>query len=148
MKALLQRVKDASVKVGEEVIGSIGNGLVVFIGVSRYDTEEDAYYLARKVTGLRIFSDRDDRFNFSAVEKEAELLIVSQFTLLADTRKGRRPSFVDAASPVEAERLFERFVEAVSTAGIRVATGRFGHHMMVEICNDGPVTVLIDSSDR
>ena len=148
MKALLQRVKDASVRVNDEVVGSIGNGLVVFIGVSRYDTESDACYLARKVTGLRIFSDRDDRFDLSAIEIGAELLVISQFTLLADTRKGRRPSFIDAAPPVEAERLFEGFVEAVNATGLRVSTGRFRHHMTVQIRNDGPVTVLVDSSDR
>lgn len=148
MKALLQRVKDASVKVGDEVVGSIKIGLAVFIGVSRYDTKEDADYLARKVTGLRIFSDSDDRFNLSALDIGADVLVVSQFTLLADTRKGRRPSFIDAAPPAEAEELFERFMEAVRATGVRVATGRFGEHMMVEIKNDGPVTVLIDSSDK
>ena len=145
MKALLQRVSRASVTVGNEVAGEIERGLVVFLGVANGDTEKDAEYLAQKVVNLRIFADDDGKFNLSALDVSAELLIVSQFTLLADTRKGRRPSFIDAAPPELADELFVYFVEQAKAAGLKVATGRFQTYMQVEIHNDGPVTIMMDS---
>ncbi len=148
MKALLQRVSGASVSVANEVVGRIGGGLVVFVGVADGDTERDAQYLAQKTVSLRIFSDEEGRFNLSALDIKGELLVVSQFTLLADTRKGRRPSFVEAAPPAQAEKLFEQFVEQVVASGLRVETGRFQQYMQVEIHNDGPVTILLDSRDK
>jgi len=147
VKALLQRVSGASVSVAGEVVGSIGRGLVVFIGVASGDTEKDAQYLAQKLVNLRIFADQKEKFNLSALDIKAELLLVSQFTLLADARKGRRPSFTDAAPPAEAEKLFERFVEGVKASGLKVATGHFQQYMQVEIHNDGPVTIMLDSKD-
>ena len=147
MKALLQRVTGASVSVGGEVVGSIGRGLVVFVGVAQGDTEKDAQFLAQKTVNLRIFADEDGRFNLSALDIKGELLVVSQFTLLADTRKGRRPSFVEAAPPAQAEGLFEQFVEQAGATGLKVATGRFQQYMQVEIHNDGPVTIMLDSRE-
>ena len=148
MKALLQRATKASVSVASEVVGRIGRGLVVFVGVASGDTEKDAQYVAQKTVSLRIFSDEEGRFNLSALDIKGELLVVSQFTLLADTRKGRRPSFVEAAPPVQAEEIFERFVEQVRATGLRVETGRFQQYMQVEIHNDGPVTILLDSKGK
>ena len=148
MKALLQRVTRASVSVAGEVVGKIGRGLVVFVGVASGDTEKDAQYLAQKTVSLRIFSDEEGRFNLSALDIKGELLVVSQFTLLADTRKGRRPSFIEAAPPVQAEEIFERFVEQARATGLRVETGRFQQYMQVEIHNDGPVTIMLDSRDK
>ena len=148
MKALLQRVTHASVSVDGEVVGSIERGLVGFIGVADGDTEEDVEYLVQKMVGLRIFSDEEGKFNLSVQDVGGELLLVSQFTLLASTRKGRRPSFTGAAVPELAERLFERCVEHASATGLRVATGRFQQLMQVEIHNDGPVTIMLDSRDR
>lgn len=148
MKALLQRVSQASVSVNGQVIGEIGPGLVILIGVAKGDTEEDARYLAEKATGLRIFADSEGKFNLSIVDVRGEILVVSQFTLLADSRKGRRPSFTDAAPPDEAAALFEQFVTAARTSGLKVETGRFQEHMLVKIFNDGPVTVMLDSRDR
>ncbi len=148
MKALLQRVTRASVSVGGEVVGKIGQGLVVFVGVASGDTEKDAQYLAQRTVNLRIFADEEDRFNLSALDIKGELLVVSQFTLLADTRKGRRPSFIEAAPPPQAEAIFERFVEQARATGLRVETGRFQQYMQVEIHNDGPVTILLDSKGK
>jgi D-tyrosyl-tRNA(Tyr) deacylase len=148
VKALLQRVTSASVSVAGEVVGRIGRGLVVFVGVANGDTEKDAHYLAQKVVNLRIFSDQKSRFNLSALDIDGELLLVSQFTLLADSRKGRRPSFTDAAPPAQAEALFQQFVGEVKATGLKVATGRFQQYMQVEIHNDGPVTILLDSKDK
>ncbi len=148
MKALLQRVTRASVSVASEVVGRIGRGLVVCIGVASGDTEKDAQYLAQKTASLRIFSDEEGRFNLSALDIKGELLVVSQFTLLADTRKGRRPSFIEAAPPAQAEEIFERFVEQARATGLRVETGRFQQYMQVEIYNDGPVTILLDSKGK
>jgi len=148
VKALLQRVTRASVSVGGEVVGRIGRGLVVFVGVASGDTEKDAQYLAQKTVESRIFSDEEGRFNLSALDIKGELLVVSQFTLLADTRKGRRPSFIEAAPPAQAEEIFERFVEQARATGLRVATGRFQQYMRVEIHNDGPVTILLDSKGK
>jgi len=145
---LLQRVTRASVSVDSEVVGRIGRGLVVFVGVASGDTEKDAQYLAQKAVSLRIFSDEEGRFNLSALDIKGELLVVSQFTLLADTRKGRRPSFIEAAPPAQAEEIFERFVEQARATGLRVETGRFQQYMQVEIHNDGPVTILLDSKGK
>lgn len=147
MKALLQRVTGASVSVAGKVVGRIGRGLVVFVGVASGDTEKDAQYLIQKTINLRIFSDEVGRFNLSALDIKGELLVVSQFTLLADTRKGRRPSFIEAAPPAQAEELFERFVEQARATGLKVETGRFQQYMQVEIYNDGPVTILLDSRE-
>ncbi len=147
MKALLQRVSRASVSIDGEEVGSIGGGLVILLGVAGGDTEADAQYLAQKIVNLRIFSDEAGKFNLSALEVKGELLLVSQFTLLADARKGRRPSFTEAAPPAQAEKLFECFVEQARTTGLKVETGRFQQHMLVEIYNDGPVTILLDTRD-
>ncbi len=148
MKAVLQRVTKASVSVAGEVVGSIGPGLVVLVGVANGDTEKDARYLAQKTVELRIFPDDAGKFNLSALDIKGELLVVSQFTLLADTRKGRRPSFVEAAPPAQAEGLFEQFVAAARASGLKVETGRFQQYMLVEIHNDGPVTILLDSREK
>jgi D-tyrosyl-tRNA(Tyr) deacylase len=145
MKALLQRVTRASVSVGGEVVGRIGPGLVVLVGIAEGDTAEDARYLARRTVSLRIFADENGKFNLSAQDINGELLVISQFTLIADTRKGRRPSFVAAAPPDKAEPLFNEFVEETRSSGLKVATGRFQQYMQVEIHNDGPVTVLLES---
>ena len=148
MKALLQRVGKASVSVGSELVGSIGRGLVVFVGVADGDSREDVEYLVSKTLGLRIFEDEAGKFNLSIEDVRGELLLVSQFTLLAGTRKGRRPSFTDAAPPEIAEELFENLVERARATGLSVATGRFQQYMQVEIHNDGPVTIMLDSRDR
>lgn len=148
MKALLQRVTGASVSIGGEVVGEIGRGLVVLVGVASGDTDKDINYLVQKIVNLRIFPDDDDRFDLSALDIRGELLLVSQFTLLANTRKGRRPSFVGAAPPDEAEKLFGEFVEQARATGLRVGTGRFQQYMQVEIHNDGPVTILLDSREK
>jgi D-tyrosyl-tRNA(Tyr) deacylase len=148
MKALLQRVTGASVSVAGEVVGSVGRGLVVFVGVASEDAEKDAQYLAQKIVNLRIFADEAGKFNLSALDINGELLLVSQFTLLADTRKGRRPSFVEAAPPAQAEELFNYFVKQASATGLKVETGRFQQYMQVEIHNDGPVTILLDSREK
>jgi len=148
VKALLQRVSAASVSVAGEVVGRIGRGVVVLVGVASGDTEKDARYLAQRTVNLRIFSDQAGKFNLSALDIGGELLVVSQFTLLADTRKGRRPSFTDAAPPAQAEELFEVFVGEARTTGLRVETGRFQQYMQVEIHNDGPVTILLDSRGK
>jgi D-tyrosyl-tRNA(Tyr) deacylase len=148
MKALLQRVTTGSVSLGDEEVGRIGRGLVVFLGVASGDTEKDAQYLAQKIANLRIFSDEEGKFNLSALDINGELLLVSQFTLLADTRKGRRPSFIEAAPPAQAEELFEYFVAQTRATGLKVETGRFQQYMQVEIHNDGPVTILLDSKEK
>jgi len=148
VKVLLQRVSRASVSVGGEVVGSIGRGLVVLVGVAGGDSEQDVAYLAQKTVNLRLFPDEAGRFNLSALDIKGELLVVSQFTLLADTRRGRRPSFTEAAPPAQAEALFEQFVEWLGTTGLKVATGRFQQYMQVEIHNDGPVTIMLDSREK
>jgi D-aminoacyl-tRNA deacylase len=148
MKILLQRVKEASVIINNELVGKIGNGLTVFIGVAIGDTEEDVQYLIKKIIELRIFADDNSKFNLSLTDVKGELLLVSQFTLLANTRKGRRPSFTNAASPEIAETLFNQFVEQARASGLKVEMGRFQQYMQVEIHNDGPVTIMIDSHER
>ncbi|MCL0087319.1 D-aminoacyl-tRNA deacylase [Dehalococcoidia bacterium] len=145
MKALLQRVSRASVSVDGQIIGQVGPGLVVFIAAEIGDSETDARYLAEKTAGLRIFADATSKFNLSVLDTRGEILVVSQFTLLADTRKGRRPSFTEAAPPETAESLIESFVHFLRSAGLRVETGQFQKHMLVEIHNDGPVTIPLSS---
>ena len=145
MKALVQRVTRASVSVNEDVAGEIGQGLVVFLGVALDDSREDARYLANKVANLRIFENEASKFALSALEIRGDVLVISQFTLLADSRKGRRPSFTEAAPPDMAEELYEFFVEQVRSTGLKVETGLFQEHMLVEIHNNGPVTVLVES---
>jgi D-aminoacyl-tRNA deacylase len=148
LKAIIQRVTKASVSVDGELVGKIGAGLVALVGVADDDTERDAAYLADKITNLRIFADEASKFNRSALEIKAEILIISQFTLLADTRKGRRPSFESAARPEKAEALMNLFVELVRNTRLKVETGKFQQHMLVEIHNDGPVTIALDSRDK
>jgi len=148
LKALLQRVSRASVNIADELVGRIGWGLLVFVGVANGDTPEDVNYLAQKVLNLRIFADGEGKFNLSVLDIKGELLLISQFTLLADTRKGRRPSFSEAAPPEEAEKLFDQFIEQVKMSGLKLQTGRFQQYMQVEIINDGPVTIMLDSKDR
>ena len=148
MKVLVQRVSRASVSVDGEVVGRIGLGLVGLVGVAQGDSEEDARHLVEKTVNLRIFPDEAGKFNRSLVDVGGELLLVSQFTLIADTRKGRRPSFTEAAGPAEAEALFNGFVGLARATGLKVETGRFQQHMLVEIHNDGPVTILLDSKAR
>jgi D-tyrosyl-tRNA(Tyr) deacylase len=145
MKALVQRVSRATVSVNADVVGEIGRGLVVFLGVAQVDSREDASYLANKVVNLRIFADESSKFALSALETRGDILVVSQFTLLADSRKGRRPSFTEAAPPDLAKELYEFFVEQVRSTGLKVETGLFQEHMLVEILNDGPVTISLES---
>ncbi len=145
MKSLIQRVDHASVSVDGEVIGQIGEGLLALVGAGRADTSADAEALARKVVGLRIFPDEDGRFNLSLIDVGGAMLAVSQFTLYADVRRGRRPSFTEAARPEQAERLVDEFVEAVRAQGVEVATGRFGAMMEVDLRNNGPFTLMVET---
>ena len=146
MRAVLQRVSRAKVTVDGETTGEIGAGILILLGVGADDTESDAIYLVDKVVNLRIFDDEDDRMNRSIIDIGGDLLVVSQFTLYADTRKGRRPSYIKAASPDEANRLYEFFVEQSGKYVSKVGTGRFQAMMDVELVNDGPVTIILDSS--
>ncbi len=148
MRALIQRVSEASVSIDGEVVGAIGPGLLVLLGVSRDDTDEDSSYIVTKVVNLRIFSDDEGKFQSSATDIGAELLVVSQFTLYGETRKGRRPSFTLAAAPNEATRLFERVVALFKETGLKVETGTFQAYMAVALVNDGPVTLMLDTADR
>ena len=145
MRAVIQRVAHASVRVEGEVVGRIGLGWLVLLGVARGDADADADRLAEKVVGLRAFADEDGKMNRDVREAGGSVLAVSQFTLLGDCRKGRRPGFDEAAEPAEAERLYDRFTAAVAAAGVPVATGVFRAMMQVELVNDGPVTFLLDS---
>lgn len=145
MRAVIQRVKSAQVIVNEKTIGSIGFGLLVLLGISREDNCDDADYLVEKSINLRIFEDQDGKMNRSLFDVGGEMLIVSQFTLIADCRKGRRPSFTAAAEPAEAKKLYQYFIERVKEKGITVATGEFQALMEVGLINNGPVTILMDS---
>ena len=145
MKALVQRVSRASVSVDGKIVGKIGPGLVIFLGVAQGDSKEDAIYLANKVANLRIFADESSKFALSALETQGAILVVSQFTLLADSRKGRRPSFTEAAPPDLADELYKFFVGQVRSTGLKIETGLFQEHMLVEIHNDGPVTISLES---
>jgi D-tyrosyl-tRNA(Tyr) deacylase len=146
MRAVVQRVSRARVTVGNDVVGDIGRGLLVLLGVAREDTETDADYLADKITGLRVFEDSDGKMNLSLPDAEGSMLVVSQFTLYGDVRRGKRPSFDHAAPPEKARQLYEYFVEKVRAAGMRCETGKFQAMMQVELVNDGPITILLDSS--
>jgi D-aminoacyl-tRNA deacylase len=148
VKVLIQRVSGAQVTVNDEVIGKIGCGLVVLVGVASGDSKADTDYLLNKIINLRIFADADSKFNLSLLDVKGELLLISQFTLMADTRKGRRPSFTDAGPPEAAEATFNDFVVEAKKTGVKVETGKFQAHMMVELVNDGPVTIMIDSGER
>ena len=145
MRAVAQRVGRASVTVAGKVAGEIGPGLLILLGVGRGDSESDAAYLAEKIAGLRIFDDGEGRMNRSLVDSGGAALVVSQFTLFGDVRRGRRPSFDDAAAPAEADRLYRRFVELLAARGVEVRTGVFQASMDVELLNRGPVTILLDS---
>ncbi len=147
MRAVIQRVSEASVTVDGQVVGAIGRGLLILLGVSHTDTATDAALLADKIAQLRIFSDQEGKFNLSVLDVGGETLVVSQFTLYADTRKGRRPSFTAAARPEIAAPLVDAFVDALRAHNLRVATGVFGAMMQVALINDGPVTLVIDSVD-
>lgn len=145
MRAVIQRVREASVSVGDEMIGEIGVGLVILVGVTHDDSEKDAQFLAQKIATLRIFEDSAGKFNLSALDVGASALVISQFTLYADTSGGRRPSFINAARPEVAEPLVDRFVERLREQGLKIETGKFQAKMLVKIFNDGPVTVILDS---
>jgi len=145
MRACIQRVKRAAVRVEGELCGSIGQGMLVLLGVAADDVEDDARWLADKIATLRIFDDREGKMNLSLSEVGGSMLVVSQFTLLADCRRGRRPDFLGAAPPEKAEKLYQVFIQAVTKYGLPVEKGRFRHHMEVELINDGPVTLIIDS---
>lgn len=145
MRAVVQRTKRASVRVEGQIVGAIEEGLCVLVGVGPRDDAADAEALAEKVAGLRIFEDAGGKMNLSVQDMGGAVLAVSQFTLWGDARKGRRPSFVQAREPLEAERLFDHFCKSLRDIGLEVQTGRFGAHMEVELCNDGPVTLLLDT---
>ena len=147
MRALIQRVSSADVRNSEELISSISVGLLIFLGVSQYDNEGDAKYLADKILSLRIFPDTENKFNYSAIDIGAELLVVSQFTLYANTRRGRRPDFISAAKPEIAEVLYSHFISLLETSGLNIVSGEFQTDMRVSLVNTGPVTIMIDSED-
>jgi D-tyrosyl-tRNA(Tyr) deacylase len=148
MRAVIQRCSSGSVTVDGELIGQVGRGLVVLLGVAGGDTQADLDYLVDKIVGLRIFEDAAGKMNLSLQEVQGEMLVVSQFTLLADTRKGRRPSFLEAAQPEIAEQFYQQFVALVRALGITVATGKFRAEMQVALVNEGPVTIVLDSRQR
>lgn len=146
MRAVIQRVKSSSVTVGEEVVGEIGQGLLVLLGVATSDNIDDAEYLANKIINLRIFEDENGKLNRSLLDIGGNMLVVSQFTLLGDCKKGRRPSFVRAAPPDLAMELYQQFVERVRQKGVSVKTGRFQAKMEISLVNDGPVTLIVESN--
>jgi len=145
MRAVIQRVKKASVKVGERTVGKIGSGFLVLVGAKEGDSEKDAQTLAKKILELRVMADEKDKMNKSVVEVRGEILVVSQFTLHADTSKGRRPSFVRAAKPEIAKTLIDKFAAELKKSGLRVEKGEFGAKMDVALVNDGPVTIILNS---
>ena len=144
MRALIQRVTSASVKVDEKIVGKIGKGFLIFLGVYEEDTEEKIEKLTKKIVNLRIFNDENDKMNLSIKEVKGEILLISQFTLCADTRKGNRPSFVSAKNPKDANVIYEKTIESIRSEGIIVEKGIFVADMKVELLNDGPVTILLD----
>ena len=148
MIAVLQRVTTGKVKIGDRIVGDIDNGLVILLGVHRDDKEEDIIFLADKVIGLRIFNDNNGKMNISLQDANGSVLVISQFTLCGDWRKGRRPSFTKAADPDKGKLLYDGFIEAVRSRGINVQTGEFGAAMDVSLVNSGPVTFVLDSHDR
>ncbi|MFP6596868.1 MAG: D-aminoacyl-tRNA deacylase [Candidatus Hydrogenedentota bacterium] len=145
MRAVIQRVTESSVKVEGEIVGEIGPGLMVLLGIEVDDSEKEAVVIVKKITDLRIFNDADRKFNLSLTDTGGSVLVISQFTLLGDCRKGRRPSFIKAARPETAVPLYESVIEGLRNAGVEVASGVFGAHMDVHLINDGPVTLLIDT---
>jgi D-tyrosyl-tRNA(Tyr) deacylase len=147
MRVVLQRVSRASVEVDGETVGSIGSGLLLLVGIADRDSEDEARRLAAKCAEMRVFSDTEGRFNLSLIETGGEALVVSQFTLLADVRKGRRPNFAAAAAPELAEPLVGAFADALGEMGVHVETGRFGARMQVALVNEGPVTIIVDSDE-
>ncbi|NMA19104.1 MAG: D-tyrosyl-tRNA(Tyr) deacylase [Lentisphaerae bacterium] len=148
MRALLQRVTEASVKVDGKTIGSCGNGLLILLGVCSGDTRSEAAFLAEKCLNLRIFSDDEGKMNRSLLDIQGGILVISQFTLYADTRRGRRPSFVEAAGPEVSQPLYEYFVECLRSGGVAVETGIFGAEMQVSLVNDGPVTIMLEKNSE
>ncbi|MGM8214214.1 D-aminoacyl-tRNA deacylase [Bacillaceae bacterium W0354] len=147
MRAVIQRVTEGSVRVQEKTTGIIKNGLVVLLGVTHDDVEKDVQFLAEKIVNLRIFEDEQGKMNLSLKDVGGKILSISQFTLYGDCRKGRRPNFMKAAKPDDANKLYELFNEQLKTHGVDVATGQFGEHMVVSLVNDGPVTLIIDTKE-
>ena len=148
MRAVVQRVTYSSVEVNGEIVGEINNGFNVLLGISKYDTEEDMKYIKEKIINLRVFSDENDKMNLSLLDIKGELLLISQFTLYGDARKGRRPNFMNALGGEEAKRFYDKFIEMMKETGLKIETGIFGADMKVDIKNDGPVTILLDSSKQ
>ncbi|MBU4560797.1 D-aminoacyl-tRNA deacylase [bacterium] len=146
MRAVIQRVKGAKVSVEEKMVGKIGRGMVILLGIGKDDRKEDTKYLADKVSSLRIFEDEKNRMNLSLLDIKGEALVISQFTLYGDTKRGRRPSFIQAAEPKKAEELYEKFISLLKEYNLKVASGVFGAKMLLEIQNDGPVTLILDSN--
>lgn len=146
MRAVVQRVTYSSVKVDGEIVGEINKGFNVLLGISKEDTEEDMKYIKDKIINLRVFSDENDKMNLSLLDIKGELLLISQFTLYGDARKGRRPNFMNALGGEEAKQFYDKFIEMMKETGLKVQTGIFGADMKVDIKNDGPVTILLDSS--
>lgn len=148
MRAVIQRVKRAKVEVDTKIIGKIDSGLLVFLGIAKEDNEDDVDYLLNKIINLRIFEDKDQKLNLSALDLNKDLLVVSQFTLFGDCRQGRRPSFFEAAPPAEAEKLYNYFVKNAKKSELKIETGEFQAMMDVNLINDGPVTILLDSEKK
>lgn len=148
MRVVVQRVNSSKVTVEGEIVGSINKGLNLLIGISKEDTEEDLLYLKDKILNLRIFEDENDKMNLSLLDVKGEILAISQFTLYGDCRKGRRPNFMEAEGGERARTLYERFVELLRESNLKVETGKFGAHMIVDIQNDGPVTLMLDSKKK
>jgi len=146
MIAVIQRCSRANVKIGQNIVGQIGNGLVILLGVKKDDNEEDADFLVKKISGLRIHNDSNEKMNLSIKDVEGSALVISQFTLCGDTKKGRRPSFIHAAPPKEGQRLYEYFISSLLEAGVPVESGEFGAMMDVELVNEGPATFILNSN--
>ena len=145
MKALIQRVTKSSVNINEEIFSNINHGLLILVGIHKSDTIKDIKYIVDKCINLRIFSDKNGKFNYSAVNMKAELLVVSQFTLYADVSKGRRPSFFESATPSNAEKIYDETIEEFNKTGLNIETGEFGAKMKIDLTNDGPVAILLNS---
>jgi D-tyrosyl-tRNA(Tyr) deacylase len=145
MRAVVQRVTSSSVSVNENILGEIGRGFNVLIGISKDDTLEDLKYIKDKIINLRVFHDENDKMNLSLLDIKGEILVISQFTLYGDCRKGRRPNFMEAQGGMDAKKLYEEFLELIKTSNLKVESGEFGADMKVQINNDGPVTILLDS---